>query len=78
MNYTIGFNGGGGDVTQVVTDTLHWGDTDTINFVTGLDLSMTGNYTILTWTEILGEGDPNVRSIDQCSRDHRNPLLPGF
>lgn len=63
VNYTIGYNGGSGDVTQVVTDTLQWGETDTISFITGLDLSVTGNYTVLTWTDILGEGDPSNDSM---------------
>lgn len=63
VNYTIGYNSGSGDITQTITDTLHWGDTDTITFTVGVDLSATGNYTIATWTDILGEGDTSNDSL---------------
>ena len=29
VNYNIGYNDGSGNVTQLATDTLYWGDTDT-------------------------------------------------
>ncbi len=57
VDFEIGYDVGAGAVTQIVGDTLFVGEIDTITFSVQADLSAVGEYSITSWTAVVGDGD---------------------
>lgn len=57
VDFNVEYDAGTGVISQLITDTLFAGNTDTITFLASADLSVLGTYDFAAWTAVVGDGD---------------------